>query len=189
MYLCDSKSEVAGIRKRRCSDGKYDQLPLDLELNSVPSTLPRLNWRRKNLGTWSSINGGCRHYSAALAELRARVAAVDLRISALEESLKTLRIERQRLQAPLDAYRYPILTLPTEVTSEIFIHFLPVFPERPPPTGLLSPTLLAQICRTWRSIAFNTPRLWRAIKLDLNDSTPPSAAMTLLKTYTARRPT
>ncbi|KAJ7257123.1 hypothetical protein C8J57DRAFT_1009053, partial [Mycena rebaudengoi] len=60
------------------------------------------------------------------------------------------------------------LTLPVESTSEIFIHFLPDYPERPPITGLLFPALLGQICRKWREIAFDTPRLWRAINIYLS---------------------
>ncbi|KAJ7286582.1 hypothetical protein C8J57DRAFT_952520, partial [Mycena rebaudengoi] len=57
--------------------------------------------------------------------------------------------------------------LPSEITSEISLHFIPVYPKRPDPRGIESPTRLDQICRTWREIAFRTPRLWRAIKLDL----------------------
>ncbi|KAJ7113016.1 hypothetical protein C8R44DRAFT_882052 [Mycena epipterygia] len=37
--------------------------------------------------------------------------------------------------------------------------------------GLLSPNLLAQICRKRREIALSTPALWRAISLDRSDHT------------------
>jgi hypothetical protein len=67
-----------------------------------------------------------------------------------------------------------VLTLPNEITSEIFVHFLPVYPRCPPLTGILSPTLLTQICRRWREIALGTPALWRAIALlDEPDGIPP----------------
>ncbi|KAJ7149554.1 hypothetical protein C8R46DRAFT_1125520 [Mycena filopes] len=59
----------------------------------------------------------------------------------------------------------PILNLPPEIVSEIFLHFLPVYPDFPPPSGSTSPVLLSQICRHWREIALSTPRLWRAIKI------------------------
>ncbi|KAJ7135207.1 hypothetical protein C8R43DRAFT_621682 [Mycena crocata] len=59
---------------------------------------------------------------------------------------------------------YDVLTLPNEIVSEIFMHFLPEYPLCPPPTGLLSPALLTRICRTWREIAVQTPPLWRAFK-------------------------
>ncbi|KAJ6479467.1 hypothetical protein C8R47DRAFT_1019155, partial [Mycena vitilis] len=57
----------------------------------------------------------------------------------------------------------PVLTLPTETISEIFIQFFPSYPSRPPLTGNLSPRLLTQICRSWRQIALTTPSIWRAI--------------------------
>ncbi|KAJ7704168.1 hypothetical protein B0H16DRAFT_1902148 [Mycena metata] len=60
-----------------------------------------------------------------------------------------------------------VLRLPPEITSEIFLHFLPTYPEFPPLSGILSPVLLCQICGHWREIALSTPRLWRAIKLVL----------------------
>ncbi|KAJ7282623.1 hypothetical protein C8J57DRAFT_1554733 [Mycena rebaudengoi] len=61
--------------------------------------------------------------------------------------------------------KYPILTLPTDITTEIFLHFIPAYPECSPLTGPLSPTFLGHICRTWRDMAFSTPLLWRAIGL------------------------
>ncbi|KAJ7653672.1 hypothetical protein DFH06DRAFT_1204431 [Mycena polygramma] len=60
---------------------------------------------------------------------------------------------------------YPVTTLPNEIVSEIFTHFLPPYPACPPLTGILSPTVLTQICRKWREVAITNPRLWRAIKL------------------------
>ncbi|KAJ7280877.1 hypothetical protein C8J57DRAFT_1711835 [Mycena rebaudengoi] len=77
--------------------------------------------------------------------IRERIPDLDV---ALE--LATAGLEQQDLQTRLDAYKNPILTLPTEMTSEIFVHFLPPYPERPPAIGLFSPEILGQICRTWR---------------------------------------
>jgi hypothetical protein len=42
------------------------------------------------------------------------------------------------------------LTLPNEIVSEIFVHFVPPYPESPAFTGILSPATLSQICRQWR---------------------------------------
>ncbi|KAJ7751691.1 hypothetical protein B0H16DRAFT_1225672, partial [Mycena metata] len=53
---------------------------------------------------------------------------------------------------------YPILTLPVELTAEIFVHCLPDDPV--PPSGKVAPMLLGRICRKWRNIAKGTPRLW-----------------------------
>ncbi|KAF8150416.1 hypothetical protein K438DRAFT_441446 [Mycena galopus ATCC 62051] len=100
-----------------------------------------------------------------LAADRARVADLDAKIVDLERSLFAMRIEKQLAQERLDYYKYPVLTLPNELTAEIFIQFLPPYPDYPPFTGPESPTLLAQICRQWREIALGTATLWRAISL------------------------
>ncbi|KAJ6456453.1 hypothetical protein C8R45DRAFT_943654 [Mycena sanguinolenta] len=77
----------------------------------------------------------------------------------LERTISALRAEQAVVQARLDAYKYPVLTLPNEITSEIFINFLPTYPEPPPLTGLASPTTLTHA----------TPALWRAIKFGYED--------------------
>ncbi|KAJ7641229.1 hypothetical protein FB45DRAFT_353891 [Roridomyces roridus] len=73
-------------------------------------------------------------------------------------------------QQRLDAYKYPVLTLPNELTSEIFDHFLPRYPDCPPLSGLKSPTILTYICRKWREIALANPKLWRAFSTDYTSS-------------------
>ncbi|KAJ7629809.1 hypothetical protein DFH06DRAFT_710277 [Mycena polygramma] len=58
---------------------------------------------------------------------------------------------------------YPVLALPSELVSEIFIQTLPPYPDFPHLTGPLSPIVLTQICQRWRAIALGTPELWSAI--------------------------
>ncbi|KAJ7187786.1 hypothetical protein C8R46DRAFT_1297 [Mycena filopes] len=71
--------------------------------------------------------------------------------------------------------------------SEIFVHFLPTYPDRPPRTGALSPTRLTQICRTWREISLRTPSLWRAIDLSPKvDLSPPRLVQEALDTWVRR---
>ncbi|KAJ7875241.1 hypothetical protein B0H13DRAFT_2348200 [Mycena leptocephala] len=82
------------------------------------------------------------------------------------------RREAELAQERLDSYEPPILMLPNEITLEIFIRFLPIYPLCPPLTGLLSPTLLTHICRRWREIALGTPELWRAIRFSHNHDIP-----------------
>ncbi|KAJ6570464.1 hypothetical protein DFH09DRAFT_831302, partial [Mycena vulgaris] len=60
---------------------------------------------------------------------------------------------------------YPVLTLPYEITSEVFIKSLPPSPIftkdfKNGPNSFEAPLLLSQICREWRSIAISTPHLW-----------------------------
>ncbi|KAJ7896045.1 hypothetical protein B0H14DRAFT_2495597 [Mycena olivaceomarginata] len=102
---------------------------------------------------------------------RARVADLDAQISFLERSLSELQAEKQLVLERLYSYKYPVLTVPTEIIAEIFVHFLPIYPVCPPLLGPDSPTLLTHICRKWREIALSTPALWRAILL--LDSTIP----------------
>ncbi|KAF7367528.1 F-box domain-containing protein [Mycena sanguinolenta] len=101
----------------------------------------------------------------ALAADRSRVADLDVEILVLEQALSALRVQRTQAQDRLDAYKYPVLTFPNEITAEIFTHFLPNYPYCPTLIGGYSPTLLTQVCRKWREIALQTPTLWRAISL------------------------
>ncbi|KAF7348478.1 DNA mismatch repair protein 2 [Mycena venus] len=94
---------------------------------------------------------------------RARIAEIEVQILALEHSIQVLEAEKLRTEERLQSYAHPVLTLPNEIVSEIFIHFLPVYPSPPPLMGLLSPTTLSHICRRWREITLSTPALWRAI--------------------------
>ncbi|KAF8150384.1 hypothetical protein K438DRAFT_1988542 [Mycena galopus ATCC 62051] len=103
---------------------------------------------------------------------RARVVDLDAQILLLEHSPSGLPVQNAQAQARLDPYKYPVLTLPTEITSEIFINVLPVYPQYPTLAGLSSPTLLTQICRQWREIALGMSRLWRAITFDNYDIVP-----------------
>ncbi|KAJ7430424.1 hypothetical protein B0H11DRAFT_943375 [Mycena galericulata] len=94
---------------------------------------------------------------------RAKIEDIERQILDLNTAIQELRAEQDLIKKQLDEYKYPILALPNEIVSEIFIHFLPVYPLCPPQTGLLSPILLTHICRKWREIALTTPALWRAI--------------------------
>ncbi|KAJ7353207.1 hypothetical protein DFH08DRAFT_856184, partial [Mycena albidolilacea] len=91
---------------------------------------------------------------AARAADRSRIAHIDTQILELERTLSSLKEEKDTLRDRLATYTYPVLTLPNEIVSEIFVHFLPAFPQYPPPIGLLSP-----------DIALATPALWSVISL------------------------
>ncbi|KAJ7487343.1 hypothetical protein B0H11DRAFT_2015275 [Mycena galericulata] len=95
----------------------------------------------------------------------AEVAQIEIRILDLERALDALRNQKQIVLDRLAAYKYPVLTLPSEIVSKIFLHSLPPYPLCPPATGICSPTNLTHICRKWRAIALATPALWRAIPL------------------------
>ncbi|KAJ6582188.1 hypothetical protein B0H19DRAFT_1117740 [Mycena capillaripes] len=71
--------------------------------------------------------------------------------------------EKISIQESLNLIVYAILTLPVEVTSEIFLHCLPTEPDQP--STSVAPMVLGRICQQWRNIAYNNPRLWAAMKI------------------------
>ncbi|KAJ6615600.1 hypothetical protein B0H10DRAFT_2040144 [Mycena sp. CBHHK59/15] len=99
--------------------------------------------------------------------LRIRLADLNLAIKAQEEVLAKLRENRRDIQSQLDSVIYPILTLPNEITSEIFMHRVALSPPDEPTIRSFSPVLLLSICRAWRDIALSTPALWTTLYLDL----------------------
>ncbi|KAJ7258901.1 hypothetical protein C8J57DRAFT_1073380 [Mycena rebaudengoi] len=119
-------------------------------------------------------------------EMRTQISEFDARISALETSLAAARCERKKLQSRLSDYKYPVLTLPVEITAEIFINFLPAYPERPLFSGLFSPELFLQVCRNWREISLDTPRLWSVIYIYLYKGCSLDGRLNLLATWLLR---
>ncbi|KAJ7659187.1 hypothetical protein DFH06DRAFT_1195235 [Mycena polygramma] len=99
---------------------------------------------------------------------RTRIAAIDAEIDALQKSILDLQLERSTLKSHLDALVYPVLTLPNEVVSEVFLHTIPRWPSPPIDTPLQSPLLLGQICSKWREISISTPSLWTKIDIWLD---------------------
>ncbi|KAJ7479704.1 hypothetical protein FB451DRAFT_1239641 [Mycena latifolia] len=83
-----------------------------------------------------------------------------IRLEELTVFIDTLTAERQHLQAELDSIVYPVLTLPVEITSHIFLHSIPKNKE---PSSYTAPLLLTQICRQWRAIALAAPNLWQSL--------------------------
>ncbi|KAJ7684234.1 hypothetical protein DFH06DRAFT_1155082 [Mycena polygramma] len=118
--------------------------------------------------------------ASARAADRARVVHLDIQIRDLREKLRALELEKKIAQERLDSYKYPVLTVPNELISEIFLHVLPVYPLAPPLAGPSSPTALSQICRRWREIALATPSLWRAITLYGHEDPSPQRTETWL---------
>ncbi|KAJ7353245.1 hypothetical protein DFH08DRAFT_62004 [Mycena albidolilacea] len=117
---------------------------------------------------------------------RSRIADIDAQILELERTISSLKQEKYSLRDRLATYTYPVLTLPNEIVSEIFVQFLPDFPRYPPPIGLLSPYLLCHICRKWRDIAFSTPALWSDISLSFRKARRLPQKLRYLKTSIER---
>ncbi|KAJ7255703.1 hypothetical protein C8J57DRAFT_1655267 [Mycena rebaudengoi] len=111
---------------------------------------------------------------AATSESRSRLR---IRLAALNDLIDTLAAERLRLQAQADSIVYPVLTLPIEITVEIFRR---TFPPSPSPSPLEAPLLLGQICRQWREIALNAHELWQSLSISNHRS------IALLKMWLSR---
>ncbi|KAK7036106.1 F-box domain-containing protein [Favolaschia claudopus] len=107
---------------------------------------------------------------SSLAADRARIVEIRSQISELESLLAALRDEQATAQQRLDSYIYPILTLPNEITAEIFLHFLPNYPKLPDIDHSRShdavlPIRLTHVCREWREVAITTPSLWKGLAI------------------------
>ncbi|KAJ7664632.1 hypothetical protein DFH06DRAFT_1392419 [Mycena polygramma] len=76
--------------------------------------------------------------------------------------LAVLEAKERELEAHLALVAYPVLALPTEIISMIFVHCLPAH-GRVRPSPQKAPLLLAQICSLWRGIALSTGSLWASV--------------------------
>ncbi|KAF7331008.1 F-box domain-containing protein [Mycena venus] len=79
------------------------------------------------------------------------------------------------LSETLQSLIYPVLSLPFDVTSEIFINCLSDIQEAEPPVfdfslqKLPTPLVLSQICRSWRDVALKTPKIWACFRICVED--------------------
>ncbi|KAJ6578668.1 hypothetical protein DFH09DRAFT_1148046 [Mycena vulgaris] len=115
-------------------------------------------------------------------ELRKRLRLLDAEIAQHESSLRLLRevIAHHELSLPLlqearksiiEALIYPVLTLPFEITSRIFLDCLPQDADtilRPYPSQNEAPLVLTRVCRDWRAVAVSTPMLWTHLRIELD---------------------
>ncbi|KAJ7223507.1 hypothetical protein GGX14DRAFT_658360 [Mycena pura] len=97
-------------------------------------------------------------------ERRTALAKVKSQIALHKKSIEVLEKEREELEKDLSLVVYPVLTLPVEIISRIFLRCLPSH-GRIAPSPTTAPLLLAQICRHWREVALSTSRLWSSLYL------------------------
>ncbi|KAJ7608222.1 hypothetical protein FB45DRAFT_806424 [Roridomyces roridus] len=82
-------------------------------------------------------------------------AALRSRLSTIDDQILALQTERQTIVAQLSAFVYPVLSLPDDVTSGIFLQYADDYPS-----STCNPMILARVCWPWRTVALSTPRLW-----------------------------
>ncbi|KAF7314782.1 F-box domain-containing protein [Mycena kentingensis (nom. inval.)] len=97
---------------------------------------------------------------ATLASLRHRLAHIDNEIERTELKLCRLATSREYVVSELKKIAYPgILTLPRELTEEIFVQVVTRL-RIGGPKPELGPLILASVCRAWRRIALSHSAIW-----------------------------
>ncbi|KAJ7277506.1 hypothetical protein C8J57DRAFT_1126825 [Mycena rebaudengoi] len=96
--------------------------------------------------------------------LRDELAELEVSIAHHRSCLQELESRKAAVQEQLAAYAYPILTLPLEIGSEIFLQCLPEDGVDPIPSEV--PLSLLGICRAWNTLALSTPALWTRLDID-----------------------
>ncbi|KAJ7068677.1 hypothetical protein C8F01DRAFT_1364971 [Mycena amicta] len=103
------------------------------------------------------------------AELRAQIASLSLDIALQQRNLDEMHARLAQLQKELNAVPYPVLTLPTELSTEIFIRCLPPYEDDDYVGNVLdgkcAPLVLTWVCKRWRDIVLSTPALWRTFSI------------------------
>ncbi|KAJ7223922.1 hypothetical protein C8J57DRAFT_1390956 [Mycena rebaudengoi] len=107
----------------------------------------------------------------SVADLRVQLAEVDGLITQHRLLLEELEERRTSIRLQLDRVLYPVLTLPLDITSEIFIQCLPEPPalDNAHIDARQAPLILLHICKEWRRIALSLPALWATLVLDRID--------------------
>ncbi|KAJ7194410.1 hypothetical protein GGX14DRAFT_576354 [Mycena pura] len=116
-------------------------------------------------------------------QLRASLEEISGAILQQEALLSELRSKQQEFERRLGLVVYPVLTLPNEIISRIFVYCLPSH-GRVRPTLQEAPLLLAQICRHWRVIALETCELWSSV--DPNFKRTRKGIQSLLESWFSR---
>ncbi|KAF7346014.1 F-box domain-containing protein [Mycena sanguinolenta] len=100
-------------------------------------------------------------HRAALAEIQAEI----MRFKTYSANyISALERKQAEVQGKLTAIVYPVLFLPPEITSRIFVECLPE--QHGGAASALpgcAPVLLMRVCRRWKDIALSTPRLWSSM--------------------------
>ncbi|KAJ7663134.1 hypothetical protein DFH06DRAFT_344885 [Mycena polygramma] len=101
------------------------------------------------------------------ARMRADLDEVASEIARHRAYLKALEGKQRELETELAQIVYPVLTLPPEIVTQIFVACLPSH-GRVRPSPHTPPLTLAQICRHWREIALSSSELWSSVDILLS---------------------
>ncbi|KAF7368680.1 hypothetical protein MVEN_00192300 [Mycena venus] len=113
------------------------------------------------------------------ADIRSRIAKIEHSIAGIESQLAALRADKEQLQSALSSIVYPVLTVPPEIMSVVFLHGASEFIL----DRVWNNLRLAGVCRAWQDIVFSTCELWTKIALNCHRGGEPSI---ILKTWLTR---
>ncbi|KAJ7117256.1 hypothetical protein C8R43DRAFT_1242196, partial [Mycena crocata] len=107
------------------------------------------------------------HYSTcSVPEQRAALSGIKSQIDQYRRMVYLLEREQREVETSLALIVYPVLTLPVEIISRIFVDCLPEHGHiKPSPSK--APLLLTQVCHDWREIALSTCKLWCSLDIGL----------------------
>ncbi|KAF7326215.1 hypothetical protein MKEN_00473900 [Mycena kentingensis (nom. inval.)] len=96
----------------------------------------------------------------AAAALRQKLAAIDAESAVLHAQLSRLAAARRDVVAELRHVTFPILDLPVEIASEIFLQTAPDAIDLHKHPRAIQQFVLTRVCRRWRAIAIDLQALW-----------------------------
>ncbi|KAJ7663178.1 hypothetical protein DFH06DRAFT_1128511 [Mycena polygramma] len=174
------RARPAVLLMRRCMPGRmrnvasgYGEKALTLSIEPEPHTYSWENKRdasRRDTASSTQLRqADAKLESRTMLSARARQNLIGLVESTGEFEPAALEPPLKRRKQELDnlVSGYPILTLPPEVTSRIFLECI-----EPRPSTNSAPLLLLRICKSWRTIALSSPELWS--KLQISSAFPPA---------------
>ncbi|KAJ7649531.1 hypothetical protein DFH06DRAFT_1208427 [Mycena polygramma] len=92
------------------------------------------------------------------ASLRTRLTEIDTEVADIYARLEDLAMTREIISDTLKSIVYPILTIPPDITAEIFERCVDS-------TGIKQSVVLASVCRAWRQIGLSLGSLWSNIRV------------------------
>ncbi|KAF8127806.1 hypothetical protein K438DRAFT_1789704 [Mycena galopus ATCC 62051] len=112
-------------------------------------------------------------YETSPASHRAALAGIENEIERFKSFagryISKLLDQRKDLETRLESVVYPVLSLPLEITSSIFVECLPNQNYYLRPSNNSAPLLLMKVCRQWKEIALSTCELWSSLDIILDN--------------------
>jgi hypothetical protein len=99
---------------------------------------------------------------------RRQLEELDSKVAHLEALLEQLKGKQIPLKRQINRLCAPVLRLPPELSSEIFLAYLPVGRISPRNGLARTPLVLGSVCSDWRNQAWSMPWLWNRICVCLN---------------------